>query len=64
MCHGWRVKGGRSLHEGADELLGMVPRRACGLHDGGDKVDVRAQFKLDLLGSLGHAKEARHWLQQ
>ena len=42
------------FHEGADELLSMVSRAACGLQDEGDKVDVWVPIKTDLLGSLGH----------
>ena len=55
MCHGWRVRVVGVFHGGADELLDMASRAACGLQNKSDKVDARVPFKLDLLGSLGHA---------
>ena len=46
------------FHEGADELLGMVSRAACGLQIKGIKLMCGYQFKLGLLGSLGQVTGA------
>ena len=46
------------LREGADQLLGTLPRAAHGLQDKRGNVDVWVPIKLDLLGPLGHVTRA------